>query len=145
MHREEMDRLIEQHLAAEKAGDAAGAVAMYTDDVVHDVVGSPTGPLHGPYEACGFYDWLTQVVSTERMDVNHAWYGEDFCVIEHQWIGTVNGEFMGVQGNGRRISHRLLHVWEFKDGRMSREKIWLDGNAIVAQLTAPEEAAATAR
>lgn len=43
----EMDRLIEQHIAAETAGDTAGSVAMYTDDVEHDVVGSPTGPLHG--------------------------------------------------------------------------------------------------
>jgi hypothetical protein len=30
----------------------------------------------------------------------------------------------------------MLHVWDFKDGRISRENIWLDGNAIVAQLTA---------
>jgi hypothetical protein len=43
----EMDRLIEQHIAAETAGDTAGSVAMYTDDVEHDVVVSPTGPLHG--------------------------------------------------------------------------------------------------
>jgi hypothetical protein len=32
----------------------------------------------------------------------------------------------------------MLHVWEFKDGRMSRENVWLDGDAIVAQLTAPQ-------
>ena len=40
MERREMDRLIEQHLAAEKAGSPEGSVAMYTDDVVHHVVGS---------------------------------------------------------------------------------------------------------
>jgi len=28
-------------------------------------------------------------------------------------------------------------VWDFKDGAMSRENIWLDGGAIAAQLTAP--------
>ena len=39
----QMDELIEQHLAAEAAGDVAGAIAVYTDDVEHDVVGSPTG------------------------------------------------------------------------------------------------------
>jgi hypothetical protein len=43
----EMNELIEQHVAAESAGDADGAVAMYTDDVIHDVVGSPLGPLTG--------------------------------------------------------------------------------------------------
>jgi hypothetical protein len=48
MQREDMDRLIEEHLKAEKAGDPLGSVAMYTPDVIHDVVGSPAGPLHGP-------------------------------------------------------------------------------------------------
>jgi steroid delta-isomerase-like uncharacterized protein len=142
MQREQMDRLIEQHLAAETAGDTAGCVAMYTDDVVHDVVGSPTGPLTGPDAARAFYEMLTQNIRTERMDVNHAWYGEDFCVIEHQWHGPVPGEFLGIPGNGRRISFRMLHVWEFKDGRISRENVWLDGNAIVTQLTAPQLAEA---
>jgi hypothetical protein len=45
MQREEMDRLIEEHIRAEKASDTAGCVTMYSDDVVHDVVGSPTGPV----------------------------------------------------------------------------------------------------
>jgi predicted ester cyclase len=55
-------------------------------------------------------------------------------VTEHQWNGTVPGAFMGVPGNGRRISFRLLHVWEFRDGRISRENAWLDGGSILGQL-----------
>ena len=55
----EMNELIEQHIAAESAGDTDGAVAMYTDDVIHDVVGSPLGPLTGPAAAKGFYEFLT--------------------------------------------------------------------------------------
>ena len=138
MQPSEMNQLIEQHITAEAAGDTHGAVAMYTDEVIHDVVGAPHGPLSGPDAAKGFYDMLTTNITTERMDVNHAWYGEDFCVIEHQWHGTVPGEFLGVPGNGRNISFRMLHVWEFKNGRISRENVWLDGNAIIAQLTAPQ-------
>ena len=33
--------------------------------------------------------------------------------------------------------------FEFRDGLISREDVWLDGNAIVAQLTAPDLAGAT--
>lgn len=106
----EMDRLIEQHLTAETASDTDGCVAMYTDDVIHDVVGAPHGPLSGPDAAKGFYEMLTTNINTERMDVNQAWYGADFCVLEHQWHGTVPGEFLGVPGNGREISFRMLHV-----------------------------------
>ena len=144
MDRAEMDRLIEEHIAAESAGDTDGAVAMYTHDVVHDVVGAPHGPLAGPDAAKGFYEMLTANVKTERMDVNRAWHGDDFCVVEHQFHGTVPGEFLGMPGNGREISFRMLHVWEFKDGRISRENVWLDGGAIVAQLTEAPALAAQA-
>ena len=51
------------------------------------------------------------------MDVNHAKYGEDFCVIEHRGAGRSPGGFMGIRGRGRWISFRMLHFWEFKDGR----------------------------
>ncbi|MDP8902062.1 MAG: hypothetical protein M3N33_13175 [Actinomycetota bacterium] len=41
MDRHEMRTLIQRHLEAEGAGDVEGAVAVYTDDIVHDAVGSP--------------------------------------------------------------------------------------------------------
>ena len=131
----EMNKLIEQHIAAETAGDTDGAVAMYTDDVIHDVVGAPHGALHGPDAAKGFYEFLTSNIATEQMDLTNARYGDDHCVMEHQWTGTVPGEFLGIPGNGKRISFRILHIWDFKDGCISRENVWLDGNAIVTQLT----------
>jgi steroid delta-isomerase-like uncharacterized protein len=134
--RVQMDRLIAAHLAAEGAGDPAGSVAMYTDDVEHDVVGFPTGPVHGKQAAQGFYEFLVQNVRTEEMEPTHSYYGDDFCVIEHQWTGTVPGAFLGIPGNGRRISFRMVHVWEFREGLISRENVWLDGGAIIDQLTA---------
>jgi steroid delta-isomerase-like uncharacterized protein len=131
----DMDRLIERHITAEMAGDSAGAVSVYTDDVEHDVVGAPHGPLHGRDAARGFYDHLIQDIHTETMIPTRRYYGDDFCVQEHQWTGTVPGSFLGVPGGGKRISFRLLHLWEFRDGRISRENVWLDGGSIVAQLT----------
>ena len=136
MRAAEMDELIEAHIKAESAGDTAGAVAVYTDDVVHDVVGSPTGPVKGKDAAHGFYEYLTQNVTTEKMVPTHSYYGDDVCVIEHDATVTVDGEFLGVPGGGKRITFRLLHVWEFRDGLISRENVWLDGGSIVVQLTA---------
>jgi steroid delta-isomerase-like uncharacterized protein len=131
-----MDRLIEIHLAAEKAGDTAGAVSVYTDDVEHDVVGNPGGPVHGKGGAKGFYDYLTREVHTEEMQAVRSYYGRDFCVVEHMCTSTVPGSFFGVPGHGRRVSFRLLHIWEFRDGRMSRENVWIDGGSVIAQLQA---------
>ena len=131
----EMDRLIEQHLKAEFAGDAPGCVAMYTEDVVHDVVGWPSGPMEGKAAAQSFYDQLVKDIKSEDMTPTHRYYGPDFAVIEHTWDGTVPGSFLGVPGHNKKIAFRMLHVWEFRDGCISRENVWLDGGAIIAQLT----------
>ncbi|MCZ4498114.1 MAG: ester cyclase [Marmoricola sp.] len=135
MRREDMDRLIHEHITAEMNNDSSAAVQMYHDGIIHDVVGSPTGPNTGVEAAQGFYDFLGANVKTEVMDVNHAWYGEDFAVIEHQATCAVPGEFLGVPGNGKRVNFRMLHIWEFENDLMSRENVWLDGGSIIAQLT----------
>jgi steroid delta-isomerase-like uncharacterized protein len=141
-----MDQLIAEHIDAEQAGDRAASVAMYTDNVEHDVVGFPTGPVAGKAAAQGFYEYLFNQIQTQTMELTHSYYGESSCIQEHLWGGTVPGEFMGLPGHGREISFRILHIWEFSDGLMSRENVWLDGAAIMAQLSAPvgESAAATA-
>ncbi|MBA3428265.1 MAG: nuclear transport factor 2 family protein [Actinobacteria bacterium] len=136
MTQERMKELIERHVAAEMAGDSAGAISVYTGDVEHDVVGWPTGPVHGPAAAQEFYDHLIGVLDNERMAATRELYGEDFCVVEHDCTAVVKGDFMGIPGNGRRVTFRMIHVWEFKDDAMSRENVWLDGGSIAAQLTA---------
>ena len=138
MTSERMKELYEQHIAAEMAGDTAGAVSVYTDDVEHEVIGAPTGLLHGPAAVQGFYDYLISNIQTERMTATREQYGEDFCVVEHETTGVVKGEFLGIPGNGRRVTFRMLHVWDFKDDAISREQVWLDGGSIAAQLTAAE-------
>jgi len=138
MKPKQMKELTDQHIAAEIAGDTADAVSVYTDDVEHDVVGSPIGPIHGRTAAQGFYDQLIADLDTERMALTREQYGEDFCVVEHECTGVAKGEFMGIPGNGRRVTFRILHVWDFKDGAISREQVWVDGGSIAAQLTAPE-------
>jgi steroid delta-isomerase-like uncharacterized protein len=135
MEQARMNSLIEAHIASEKAADPAGAVANYTDDVEHDVVGSPSGPAHGKIAAQKFYEYLIQNFLTEEMMPVHRYYGEDFCVMEHRCTGTVPGTFFGVPGDGSRITFRLLHVWEFRDGKIRRENVWLDSGSIFAQLT----------
>lgn len=47
---------------------------------------------------------------------------------------------LGLPGNGRRITFRVLHVFEFRGGLISRENVWLDGAAIQQQLACPAAA-----
>src|SRR5437667_11146 len=54
-----MVALVERHLKAEGEGDVKGAVAVYTDDVVHNAVGFPGSPRTGKGAAREFYVFLT--------------------------------------------------------------------------------------
>ena len=133
----EMRAVVERHLKAEGAGDVEGAVAVYTDDVVHDAVGFPGSPRQGRDAARDFYRFLTANFRTEDEQPLHQFATGDALVLEQLMTGTVIGEMLGIPGNGRKVSFRILHVFEFRDGLVSREQVWIDSAAIAEQLTAP--------
>lgn len=137
MEQSEMLALVDQHLKAEGAGDVEGAVAVYTDDIVHDVVGFPTGPVHGKDAARAFYQELTSNFRTEQEVPRKRWFSDDAVIIDQDMTGTVTGSMLGLPGNGRRITFRVLHVFEFQDGLVSGETVWLDVGAIMSQLGEP--------
>ena len=136
MEQHEMIELVERHLKAEGAGDVEGAVAVYTDDIEHDAVGFPGAPLTGKDAARQFYGHLTANFRTEDEEPRHRYFSGDSMILEQVMTGTVTGEMLGIPGNDRRITFRLLHVFDFRDGLICREQVWLDSAAIVAQLTA---------
>lgn len=139
--REAMDRMIEQHFRQEAEGDVEGTLATFTDDVVHDVVSDPAGVLEGPDAVGERYGHLFSNVRGEDMEVLHRLYGENFVVDDKIWTARVVGDFLGIPGRGRRIRMRVLYVFEFRDGLISRENMWLDGGAALAQITADNSAA----
>ena len=131
-----MIALVERHLKAEGAGDVEGAVAVYTDDVVHDAVGFPGSPRTGKDAAREFYGFLTANFRTEEEEPLHRFFSGDTMLLEQSMTGTVIGEMLGIPGNGRRVTFRIFHVFDFRDGLVSREQVWIDSGAIAAQLTA---------
>lgn len=135
MEEARMSELVCQHLEAEGAGDVEGAVAVYTDDVDHDVVGFPGSPSVGRDGARAFYRELTSSFRTEREQVLHQYRTADALIIEQQMTGTVIGTLFGLPGNDRRITFRTLHVFEFRDDLISRENVWLDSGAVIGQLS----------
>jgi steroid delta-isomerase-like uncharacterized protein len=135
MDHSQMQDLVSRHLRAEGAGDVDGAIAVYTDDIEHDVVGFPGGPTEGKDGARMFYEELTANFRTEGEEVLRRYFTDDAMVLEQIMTGAVIGSMLGLPGHGRRISFRILHLFEFRDGLISRENVWLDSAAIVAQLS----------
>jgi ketosteroid isomerase-like protein len=130
----EMDRLIEEHFAYEAADDVEGVLSTVTDDIVHDVVGFPGGPQHGKEAVRAFYEMLFAVLKQERYEVLHRYHGTDVMVDEVLYTAHIDGAMVGLEGQAGRASWRLLHVLEFRDGKIARENVWQDVDAIRTQL-----------
>jgi steroid delta-isomerase-like uncharacterized protein len=130
-----MQALVDGHLRAEGQGDIDGALAVCTDDIEHDVVGFPNSPTRGKEGARDFYTYLTANFRTEGWEVLHRYVAGAAMVLEQLMTGTVIGALLGLPGNGRRISFRMLHVFEFRNELISRENIWLDTAAVIDQLS----------
>ena len=132
---QEMDRRIDEHFGFEAADNVAGVLATLTSDVEHDIVGWPTGPTRGRDSARPFYEALFADLADGRVESARRLYGEDFLVDESLWQGRAPGRPFGLEGRGRPLAFRLLHVVEFAgDGAIRRENVWVDLAAIQQQL-----------
>ena len=133
--REQMDQKIDEHFAFEAHDDVEGVLATLAPDVTHDIVGFPTGPTYGPENARGFYETLFADLEEGQVQCTKRLYGENFLVDESVWEGKAPGRPFGIEGKGRPLQFRLLHVIEFADtGQIQRENVWVDLAAIIQQL-----------
>lgn len=131
---EQIDKIVQAHYLAESNGDVEGATASYTDDICHDLVGAPDGQVFGIPAVRARY---TQLFSDFRSDDEqrlHTYYSENAVTCDDLVSGVVTGSMLGIPGHGRRVTFRILHVFEFRDDKICRENVWLDAGAIVAQL-----------
>ena len=133
--RRQMDEKLDLHFRFEAADDVEGVLATLTDDVDHDIVGSPAGPTRGREAARGFYESLFADLSDGKVESRRRYYGEDFMVDESVWSGRAPGRPFGLEGRGRPLSFRLLHVLEFTPtGDIRRENVWIYLASILQQL-----------
>jgi uncharacterized protein len=132
--RERMDQLVEEHFRAEVAGDVQTIVNGFEADAEHDVAGRPGPPLHGGDQIRAFYEQLLADLKIERFERVRRWYGPDHLADESILHGTARGRPFGLDGHGRAVRVRLLHVFDFAGDRIRRESAWLDLVALQQQL-----------
>ncbi|MET0547065.1 MAG: ester cyclase [Caulobacterales bacterium] len=131
----QMDQKMDEHFGYEASDDVAGVLATLAHDVEHDIVGAPYGPTHGREGARPFYEALFTDLAESRFTVIKRLYGDNFLVDESTWSGKAAGTPFGIEGHGRPLQFRLLHIIEFADsGDIKRENVWVDLAAIQQQL-----------
>jgi hypothetical protein len=132
---EQMDRKIDEHFGYEANDDIAGVLATLANDATHDVVGWPKGPSRGREAARPFYTAMFADLSESKVISTNRLYGKDFLIDESVWQGKAPGHPFGLEGKGRPLTFRLLHVLEFTAaGQIQREQVWVDLAAIIQQL-----------
>ena len=135
MSREQMDALVDGHYRAEETGDLEAIVEGFTPDAEHDVAGRPGDVLHGGEQIAEFYRALLAELRIDRFAPVRRWYGDDHVVDEATLHATANGHPFGLEGRGRPVRTRFLHIFDFADGLISRESAWIDLAAIQQQLS----------
>jgi uncharacterized protein len=135
MTRAQMDALVEGHYRAEEAGDLEAIVEGFTPDAEHDVAGRPGGLLHGAEQIRQFYGALLGELRIDRFEPVRRWYGADHVVDESILHATATGRPFGLEGRGRPVRTRFLHIFDFGDGLIRRESAWIDLAAIQQQLS----------
>ncbi|MGD0443588.1 MAG: ester cyclase [Edaphobacter sp.] len=133
--RSEMDRAVDEHFKYEAEDDIEGVLSTLATDATHDIVGWPAGPTQGRENARPFYAALFADLTESGTTTVKRLYGEDFVVDESIVEFKAVGRPYGLEGKGRTVRTRLLHVIEFAtDGMIQRENAWIDMAAMMQQL-----------
>ncbi len=146
MTRDEIDSLIDQHFTFEATDDVEGVLDSLAEGATHEVIPSPLGRLTDRDRIRRFYEGLFGELRGEGVTPLRRLYGDGFVVDEAIWHGEItDGRQFLLDGRSGRVSFRLLHIFELRDGRIAREDVWCDLAAIQRQLGAvPAPAAAAA-
>jgi hypothetical protein len=132
---QQMDAKMDEHFGFEARDDINGVLSTLAENVEHDIVGWPTGPVHRREDARNFYATLFVDLADSKVECVKRLYGHNFMVDESVWSGRAPGRPFGLEGRNRPLTFRLLHVMEFTDdGDIRRENVWLDLAAIMQQL-----------
>ena len=114
--REEWDRLIDEHFEFE-------------------AIPSPLGSIRGATAIRSYYEMLFSCLGGESVTPIRRLYGDDFMIDESLWEGLVeDGRVFLCEGTSGRVSFRLLHIFELRDGKIAGEQVWCDLAAIQRQL-----------
>jgi hypothetical protein len=130
-----MDALVDAHYRAEEQGDIEAIVAGFGGDAEHDVAGRPGGALHGGEQIASYYRGLLSALRIDRFETVRRWYGDGHVADESVLHATAVGHVFGVEGGGRPVAVRLLHVFDLAGGLIRRESAWLDVASLQRQLS----------
>jgi steroid delta-isomerase-like uncharacterized protein len=114
-------------------------LSMMAPDVVFTSMA--TGDEHrGPGEVRRMLEHVYHTAFDARAEVRSHIFAEEQAVLEADFVGTHIGEFAGVPATGREVRVPLCVVYDLKDGRIVRGRVYLELPVLLQQLRAERKA-----
>jgi len=132
--RARLDLLVDTQLHALRDGDVETITSTMTDDVEYDLVGAFPNSVRGRDAVRAHL--LREFANTmyERDVPLRRLYGDGFVVDEMIWEGRITGRVGSLVGHGRRVTQRILRIFELRAGRVARQSVYFDFAAMTRQL-----------
>ncbi|HVF40619.1 MAG TPA: ester cyclase [Gemmatimonadaceae bacterium] len=110
-------------------------LSVMADDVVFTDMNS--GQEHrGPDAVRGMLHYIYHVAFDAHAENANVVVDEGRAVLEAWFIGTHTGEFAGIPATGRSVRVPLCVVYDVKDDRISRGRVYMAVGAMMQQLNA---------
>ena len=104
-------------------------------DAEHEAIPSPVGALADRSKMPAYYLTLFSDLKGKNVTPVRRLYGEDSLADETIGHGYVNyGRPFLCNGKSGTVNFHLLHVFNFRDGKVSSEQVWCDPAALQQQL-----------
>ncbi|MFE0025888.1 ester cyclase [Amycolatopsis sp. NPDC059021] len=136
---DEMDAVFDAFVRAHRAQDVDGLLALFAEDAEYEVVGDIYGRRRGHESIRRRYEDAFDEFGENSLTVLRRAYGENLLVTESLMTATAIGTIFGVEGGGRTVEYRLMHLCEFSGGLIRRHCVWVDASELFSQLLAPKE------
>ena len=133
MTRDEIATVLDRRAAAWRRLDANSLVADYAEDAV---VESPLagGSTHGRDQIRQTFQTYFVAFPDLGMDVSDVIIEGDRAAVMATFTGTDRGGFMGMPPTGRHVTIPVVFLYEFKDGKIVRDRRVYDFTGMLVQV-----------
>jgi steroid delta-isomerase-like uncharacterized protein len=135
----DVERMIEDYVAAWSSGDVEKIASFLTDDCVFENVGGGT-VYRGHEELEAFARDTFASIPDFKIEVKSFFVAGDWVGAEWIQSGTYTGELVGIEVIGKNFSGRGASIIELHKGKIRREAIYWDALSFLRQLGVMPEA-----
>lgn len=114
---------VNKHFESEIGIDSSQVITTYTSDIVWESPGHPNGEIHrGIADVKANYDWIKELLKLLDLKNLERFATEDRVADDGIVLGEVKKDGFVPFPPGTKLSFRILHAFDMREGLISRER-----------------------